>query len=95
MAKPQTYHQRAQAFIQSAKAKGYNVTAENGELIAHPPGTPGYVKPKPVAKPSNTPNMDALKARGGVVSKQNSDMARHLDAVRKNKSFGGKGWGGP
>lgn len=35
-----TYHEDAQKFIKSSKAKGYTVKAEDGELIAYPPGTP-------------------------------------------------------
>lgn len=57
------------------------------------PEKPKYAFQMP-AKPSSTPNMDSLKASGGVVTKQNSDMAAHLDRARQNKTRGGRGWGG-
>lgn len=51
--------------------------------------------PKPVSK---TPNTDSLRTGGGSITKQASDMAKHLDSTYNGpkalKSFGGKGWGG-
>ncbi len=41
------YHEDAQKFIKSSKAKGYGVKAEGGELIAYPPGTPKPKAPTP------------------------------------------------
>src|SRR4051812_12432501 len=35
-----SYHEGAQKFIKDSKKLGYPVKAEDGELIAYPPGTP-------------------------------------------------------
>jgi hypothetical protein len=38
--KQKTYHEKAQTFIKSAKAKGMSVKAQNGKIIAYKPKTP-------------------------------------------------------
>lgn len=44
----------------------------------------------------NLSHVQGLQNSGDTITKQKSDMAEHLDWVRKNqKSYGGKGWGGP
>ena len=75
---PNLYHEHAQAFINSSKALGYNVTAENGELIAHPPGTPGYVKPGIVTPPKPKPKI--------IQNQNNNDILAHEQNMFKSKS---------
>jgi hypothetical protein len=61
-----SYHDRAQAFISDAKRKGYSVSAEKGELIAHPKGSPGYIEPPIGVMESNIVKRNYKKPSNGI-----------------------------
>lgn len=74
----QTYHEQAQQFISSSRAKGYSVRAEGDEIVAYPKGAPhSYTTPTRLDRAYN-----AVKLVGGVALNAAKAIIGQDDAVQ-------------
>lgn len=86
------YHEKAQEFIKSSHLQGRNVTAEDGELIAHKSGT--FKFPKVPSLANISPKIKPLLKVKQASLSQPEQMRRTLNKIKKTGKYSnGKGVG--